>query len=110
LRIVVFLTTSILQVAAAVFGLLILLVGLNGYSERHATPSLIFYVVFCLVSALALGFGGSVASRSFVDRKWLGSVGAALVAIVSASLIGVVLVTTGVFATFFIAEFLRRAS
>ena len=43
MRIIVFLIAAVAQIAAAVFGLFILLLGLNGFSEREATPALIFF-------------------------------------------------------------------
>ncbi|HET8671689.1 MAG TPA: hypothetical protein VFM05_14010, partial [Candidatus Saccharimonadales bacterium] len=85
------------------------LLGLNGYSERQATPSLIFYILFCLVGSLTLSFLGTLAAKTIVNKRWLGKPGAAIVSIVFTLIIGVVLVVVAVFLGFILAEFLRVA-
>ena len=100
--------TAIVEFAAAVFGFFVLLVGLNGFSERQATPSLIFYIVFCLVSSIVISFLGIIAAKTIVNKQWLGKVPAAIVSIILPSTIGVVLVVVAVFASLILAEFLRR--
>jgi hypothetical protein len=47
---------AVVQLVAAVFGFFILLIGLNGFSERQATPSLIFYIVLSVVTVLGDGW------------------------------------------------------
>ena len=107
MRITVFLTTAILSVASAIFGFFILLLGLNGYSERQATPSLIFYIVFCLTSLLILSFVGTLVAKAFVEKGWMNKVWAAIVSILSTSIVSSVLVIVAVFVGFALAEFLR---
>ena len=109
MRITVFILTIILNLAAGVFGLFVLLLGLNGYSERQATPSLILYISFCLAGSLTLGFLGTLAAKTIVNKGWLGKPGAAILSIVLTSIIGVVLVVVAVFLGFILAEFLRVA-
>jgi hypothetical protein len=106
LRITVFLITGVLNVAAAIFGFFILLLGLNGFSERQATPSLIFYVVFCLTSLLILSFLGTLIAKAFVEKGWMNKVWAAIVSILSTSIVSGVLVVVAVFVGFALAEFL----
>ena len=108
MRVTVFIVTAILDFAAAIFGLFVLLLGLNGFSERQATPSLIFYVVFCLVSSLIISFVGTITAKIIVKKQWLGKAGATIVSIVLASIIGVGFVVVAVFLGFILAEFLRR--
>jgi hypothetical protein len=107
LRITVFVVTAILDMTAAVFGFFILLLGLNGFSERQATPSLIFYIVFCLTSLLILSFLGTLVAKTFVERGWMGKVWAAIVSILSTSIVSGVLVIVAVFVGFALAEYLR---
>ena len=109
MRITVFVVTAIIEFAAAVFGLFVLLLGLNGFSERQATPGLIFYIVFCLVSSLVISFLATIAAKTIVNKQWLGKAAAAIVSIVLTSMIGVTLVVVAVFAGFILAEFLRGA-
>ena len=73
-------------------------------------PSLIFYIVFCLVSSLVISFLGSIAAKTIVNKQWLGKGVAAFVSIVLTSMVGVMFVVVAVFAGFILAEFLRRAS
>ena len=107
MRITVFILTAILELAAGVFGFLVLLLGLNGYSERQATPSLIFYIVFCLAGSLIVSFLGTIAAKTIVNKGWLAKPGAAIVSIISMSIIGVVLVVAAISFGFILAEFLR---
>ena len=108
MRITVFLVTAIVEFAAAVFGFFILLVGLNGFSERQATPSLIFYIVFCLMSSFLISFLGTIVAKTIVNKQWLGKAVAAIVSIILSSTIGVVFVVIAVFASLILAEFLRK--
>jgi hypothetical protein len=108
LRTVVFLISAVIQLTAAAFAFFVLLVGLNGYSERQAIPSLIFYVIFSLASVLVMSAIGCMAAKTFFDRKRLGKVGASVFAVVSSSIVGVVIVVAGMFAAFVLAEVLRR--
>ena len=108
MRIIVFILTAILELAAGVFGFFVLLLGLNGYSERQATPGLIFYIVFCLAGSLSISFLGTIAAKTVVKKGWLGKPGAAIISIVFTSIIGVLLVIVALFLGFIIAEFLRR--
>lgn len=108
MRITVFAVTAIIEFAAAVFGLLVLLLSLNGYSEAQATPSLIFYIVFCVVSSLLLSFLGARAAGAFVQKGWLGKVWATVVSILLTSTIAIVVVVVAGFLAIILAEFLRR--
>lgn len=107
MRLTVFLVTALLSVAAAIFGFFILLLGLNGFSERQATPSLIFYIVFCLTSLLILSFLGTLIAKAFVEKGWMNKAWAAIVSILSTSIVSGLLVIVAVFAGFALAEFLR---
>jgi hypothetical protein len=49
-----------------------------------------------------------MAAKTFLDRKRLGKVGASVFAVVSSSIVGVVIVVAGMFAAFVLAEVLRR--
>ena len=109
MRVTVFVVTAMVVLAAAVFGFFVLLLGLNGFSERQATPSLIFYIVFCFASSLLISFLGTIAAKTIVNKQWLGKAVAAIVSILLTSTVGVVFVVVAVFAGFILAEFLRGA-
>jgi hypothetical protein len=107
LRVTVFLVTAILDLAVAICGFFILLIGLNGFSERQATPTLIFYVIFCLTSLIILSYLGTLVAKAFVEKGWMNRVWAAVVSILSTSIVSGLLVIVAVFAGFALAEFLR---
>jgi hypothetical protein len=110
MRIIVFSTVAVVQLAVAALGLFVLLVGLNGYSERHATPGLIAYVVLCLATVPGMGALGAMVARVLVEKKRFGKAGASVGAIVGVVILGIVVLVTGVVAAFVIAEVLRRIS
>ena len=83
-----------------------LLVGLNGYSEKDATPSLIMYIVLALGSGVGLGLA-SVYTTKRISQASLGSFGAAAIAVVVFAIIGGVILIAGWFAALFLAEIVR---
>ena len=108
MRVIVFSIVAIVLFGAAALGLFILLVGLNGYSEAQATPSLIAYVVLCLATAPGMGTVGATAARVLVEKKGFGKGGAAVCAITGVTIVGVIMLVTGVIVSFVIAEVLWR--
>jgi hypothetical protein len=108
MRIIVFSIVAVVLFAAAALGLFVLLVGLNGYSEAQATPSLIAYIVLCLATVPALGIVGAAAARVLVEKKRFSNVGASACAITGGAVVGVVILVTGVIVAFVLAEVLRR--
>lgn len=103
----VLILTVVLQLTASAIGLFLLLLGLNGYSERQATPSLILYITLSLTSSFALGAASAFAAKRLAKRTSLGSFGASAIAVVAFSIIGVVVLFVGFFASFALAEILR---
>ena len=108
MQILVLIFTVVFQLTAAAIGFFLLLVGLNGYSERQATPSLILYVILSLISAFALGAASPFAAKRLAKRTSLGSFGSSAIVIVAFSIIGVIVLFVGFFASFALAEVLRR--
>ena len=107
MRFIVFLITAVTQVVVAVSCFFVLLVGLNGYSERQATPSLIFYIVFSLISIIGMSFIAGFAAKYFLDKNWMGKGIASMVGIITSSILGAVVVVGGMFVAFAVAETLR---
>ena len=105
----VLILTVVFQLTAAAIGLFLLLVGLNGYSERQATPSLILYVVLSLASAFALGAASPFAAKRLAKRTSLGSFGSSAIIVVGFSFIGVIVLSVGFVASFALAEVLRTS-
>ena len=107
LRLIVFLLTAVTQTVVAVTCFFLLLVGLNGYSERHATTSLIFYIVFSFITIPGISFIAGLATKYFLDKKGMGKGIASLVGIITSSILGAVVVVGGMFVAFVIAEIQR---
>lgn len=107
MKIVALILTVLYQLVAAVIGLFLLLIVLNGYSERDAAPGLILYIVLNL--ATALGFG--VASRFVINRLMqktsMGSFGASSLVTVGFWIVGTVILVALFAACVLIAEVQR---
>jgi hypothetical protein len=48
MKVIVFILTTAIQLLAAALAFFMLLIGLNGFSEKDATPSLIMFIVLAL--------------------------------------------------------------
>ena len=90
MKIIAFILTAALQLAAAAAGFLVVLLALNGFSESDATPSLIFYIAAGVLSAVALGFASAWIANRFVERKKFGKAGATALAVIGLAIIGAV--------------------
>jgi hypothetical protein len=107
MRIIVFVITALIQLAAAAIGFLMLLLGLNGFHEREATPSLIFYIVLGLGSAVGLGATSAFVARALVEKKALGRLAASAIAVVGFSVAGVLILIVGFFIALVLASAVR---
>jgi hypothetical protein len=107
MRITVFILTALIQLAAAAAGLLLLLLGMNGYSESQATPGLILYIALALGSALGLGFASVFVVRRLVERRSFGGVAASITAVLSSSVLGGLILAASLFAAIVLAEVMR---
>ncbi len=107
MRIIVFLLNGVIQLALAAAGFLVLLLGMNGYSEDQATPSLLLYIVVGLGSAVVLGFVSGFVAKRLVERRSLGSLAASAIAVVSFSIIGVIILVATAFGAIVLAEVMR---
>ena len=107
MRLIVFIITTVTQAVVAITCFFFLLVGLNGYSERQATPSLIFYIVFSFITILGMSFIAGLAAKYFLDKSWMGKGIASVVGIITSSILGAVVVVGGMFVAFVIAEMQR---
>lgn len=107
MRITVFIVTAVVAFAAAVFGLFVVLLGLNGFSERQATPGLILYIVCSLAGLIGLSFSATLVAKAIVNKGWLGQVGAAIASIMVTSIVAVVFVVVSVFLAVMLANVMR---
>jgi len=106
-RIIVFVLTAVFQLAAAAAGLLLLLLGMNGYSERQATPGLILYVALGLGSALGLGIASAFAVKRLVERRSFGGLAASATSVLGFAVLGGLILVVSFFAAIALAEVMR---
>ena len=107
-KILLYLVIAILQLAAAVFGFFILLLGLNGFTERQATASLIFFIALSLVTVLGDGVLRIWVARLLSRKLSVGAVAA--ISTIGVVVFGVVVLIVGLFAAFVLAEVVRGMS
>jgi hypothetical protein len=107
MRIIVFILTAVIQLAFAAAGFLLLLLGMNGYSERQATPGLLLYIVLGLGSAIGLGFGSSFVAKRLVEKRSFGSLAASATAVISVSILGGLILVAAFVAAIVLAEIMR---
>lgn len=106
-RIIVFILTAVIQLAASAAGLLLLLLGMNGYSERQATPGLILYVALGIGSALGLGIASTFVVKRLVERRAFGSLVASATSIIGLAVLGGLILVVSFFAAIALAEIMR---
>lgn len=107
MRIIVFVFNSVIQLAAAAVGFLLLLLGLNGFSEKQSNPSLLFYIILSVGSAAGLGVASAFASKWLVQRKSMGALGASAIAVPVFAVAGVLILVGGFFVALLIASAMR---
>ena len=107
MRIIVFVITAFIQLVVAVFGFFTLLLGLNGFSERQAMASLIFYIALAFLSALGLGAASAYTAKRLAEKPSLGKFASSIIAIIGCLIIGAVILFIGLIAAFFLAEAIR---
>jgi hypothetical protein len=107
MKVIVFILTAAIQLVVAALAFFMLLVGLNGFSEKDAAPSLIMYIVSALGSAVGLGLASVYATKRLLETS-LGGFGAAAVAVSSVAIVGGVILIVGWFAALFLAMIMHE--
>ncbi|HEV7889411.1 MAG TPA: hypothetical protein VGP08_02170 [Pyrinomonadaceae bacterium] len=107
MRIIVFVLNAVIQLAAAAVGFLLLLLGLNGFSERQSNPSLLFYILLSVRRAVGLGVASAFASKWLAQKKSMGGLGASAIAVPVFAAVGVLILVVGFFVALFIASAMR---
>ena len=107
MRLLVFILNATVQLAVAAAGFLMLLLALNGFSEAQATPSLIFYIVAAIASAVVLGFASGTVATRLVEKRSFSKGGASTLSVLSFALIGFVLLIAIVIVAVILAEVVR---
>ncbi|HLM58921.1 MAG TPA: hypothetical protein VK422_22650 [Pyrinomonadaceae bacterium] len=107
MRIIVFIVVAAVQLAAAAFVFLILIMGMNGFSERDANPGLLFYIVLALASSAGLGLAGAMFAKWLTASRGMGGLGAAAIAVVSSSTVGLVVLGVAFFGAMMVTSIMH---
>lgn len=107
MKIIVFIINALIQLGVAAVCFFMLIVGLNGYNEDDAIPSIYFFIALGVISALALGAASVFATQRLAQKPSLGKFGASTISVISFAIIGVVILVVGWFAALFLAEAVR---
>lgn len=105
-KIIAAITTCVLNLAIGVVVLSILVISLNGFSARSGQAALITYIVLGLAVTIAMSLAAFLLTGYLIRREF-GSAVAALIAVPTFSVVGVVLKVVCVFIAILIAEFVR---
>ena len=108
MRLTVFIITAAIQLLVAILGFFVLLLGLNGYSERDSTPSLALYLVFGVITVAGTGTAGAFVAKSLVRSNRLGKVASATSTIIGFSILGVVILFLALILAISLAEAIRK--
>ena len=109
MRIILAVVSFIIQLAAGFLGLLILVLALNGFSERDATPGLVVYVVLCLCVALGSALLSVLVAKKLVGKKGLTDFGAGAISLIAFTMLGLLLIVINLFLAIGIAELMRTS-
>ncbi|MCA1625778.1 MAG: hypothetical protein LC768_14180 [Acidobacteria bacterium] len=108
MKIIIFIITALIQLAAATFGFFALILGLNGFNEEDATPSIYFFIALSMISALGLGATSAFTAKRIAEKKSLGKFGASAISVVSFAVIGGIILMVGWFAALFLAVIMHE--
>lgn len=107
MRVIVFVLNAVIQLTAAAVGFFLLLLGLNGFSERQANPGLLFYIIISVGSALGLGVASAFASKWLTQKKSIGALGASAISVPVFAVVGVLIIIACIFGAALIASAMR---
>ena len=102
-----FLMTGLINLGVGVFFFLFLLLGMNGFSEKQATPGLIFFIVWVLLVSLIAAIASVVATNYFTAQKSMNFWLAAFLSTFIFVVVGAIASVVGWFASLFITSALR---
>ena len=107
MKAVAFILPLLANIAFGAVVLLLLIIMLNGYSERQATPGLIFFIIWILLSSLAAGVLSLFVMTRLVGRWSWGTVKAALTASAAFIVAGGISAVAAAFGAIAVIELLR---
>lgn len=107
MKIIVFILNASIQLAVVAFGFFMLIIGLNGFSEREATPGLVFYIILSIASVLGIGAASAFGAHRLAAKSSLGKFAAGAIAVPVFAIIGFVILIIALFAAIFMVSALR---
>ena len=102
-----FLTTALINIAVGAIAFFMLILSLNGFSEKQAESGLILFIGWALLSACITGILGSMSAIYLIKEKsfnvWLAS----FLAITTFVVVGLISNIVGFFAAVFLTSAMR---
>lgn len=107
MQILNFLITALVNIAVGVVLFFFLLLGMNGYSEKQATPGLILYIAWALLFSILTAVFSVLAARFLIRKKSFSPLAATAIFAPIFIVVGGVANFVGIFAAIFLTEALR---
>ena len=98
--------TLLIDIAAAVIALFMMLIAMNGYSESDATPGLIVFLVLAVGTSVLMAVLAFLLSGRFI-KKEMSALLAALIAVPITSIAGILVIVVSCFIGVGVAEYVR---
>lgn len=107
MQILNFFITALVNIGIAFILFFFLIIGLNGYSEKQATPGLILFIVWSLLFSLLAAVLSVLTAKYLIGKKSFGSISAVAIASPVFIIVGGIAGFLGVFAAVALIEALR---
>jgi hypothetical protein len=101
------LITALFNIGIAFVLFFFLIIALNGYSERQATPGLILYIVWALFFSLLAAVLSVLTAKYLIGKKSFGSISAVAIASPIFIIVGGIISFLGTIAAVVLIEALR---
>jgi hypothetical protein len=107
MKIATFLITVLVNGGIAFVMFFMLILGMNGFHEDEATPGLLLYIIWGLLSAIITGVLGILPANYLATKKSVNKIAATAISTVIFIIVGGVSVMVGFFAALMAASAMR---
>jgi hypothetical protein len=107
IKAITFLITALINTGIGAFLFFMLLLSLNGFSEKQATPGLILFIGWVLLGSIVAGILGFLSANYLIENKSINQWLAALIAIAVFVIVGALINIIGFFAAIFLTSAMR---
>lgn len=104
MKVETFLITALINIGIGAFLFFMLIISMNGFSEDEATPGLVLFIVWALISSLGAGALSFLSVKYLTEKKSFNRWLAALLAIVVFVIIGAAVNFVGIIAAVLLAS------